>query len=95
MDVLVRASRYPDWDAGVVFATRLAGQLRGGLTALHVVQAGIPPVWASGRVSVWIRRTRCKSSSGRTRQRAETELTDPSCRMSTSIERGFFSIAEI
>ncbi len=45
MDVLVRASRYPDWDAGVAFATRLAGQLRGGLTALHVVQAGIPPVW--------------------------------------------------
>ncbi|GAB3096162.1 universal stress protein [Lysobacter terrae] len=45
MDLLVRASRYPDWDPGVVFATRLAGQLRTGLTALHIVEGGIPPVW--------------------------------------------------
>jgi nucleotide-binding universal stress UspA family protein len=45
MDLLVRASRYPEWDPGVRFATRLAGQLRAGLTALHVVQGGIPPVW--------------------------------------------------
>lgn len=45
MDVLVRASRYPDWDPGVLFAGRLAGQLRAGLTAMHVVQGGIPPVW--------------------------------------------------
>ncbi|MFC5568647.1 universal stress protein [Lysobacter yangpyeongensis] len=45
MDLLVRATRYPDWDPGVVFATRLAGQLRAGLTTLHVVEGGIPPVW--------------------------------------------------
>lgn len=45
MDLLVRASRYPDWEPGVVFATRLAGQLRTGLTAVHVVQGSIPPVW--------------------------------------------------
>jgi nucleotide-binding universal stress UspA family protein len=45
MDLLVRATRYPDWDAGVAFAARLAGQLRTGLTGLHVVQGGIPPVW--------------------------------------------------
>ncbi|QNP40420.1 universal stress protein [Lysobacter solisilvae (ex Woo and Kim 2020)] len=45
MDLLVRASRYPEWDPGVLFATRLAGQLRSGLTALHIVQGGIPPVW--------------------------------------------------
>jgi nucleotide-binding universal stress UspA family protein len=45
MDLLVRATRYSDWDPGVVFAARLAGQLRGSLTAMNVVQAGIPPVW--------------------------------------------------
>jgi nucleotide-binding universal stress UspA family protein len=45
MDLLVRATRYPDWDSGVAFAARLAGQLRGGLTAMNVVQGGIPPVW--------------------------------------------------
>ena len=45
MDLLVRATRYPEWDSGVVFAARLAGQLRGGLTAMNVVQGGIPPVW--------------------------------------------------
>lgn len=46
MDLLVRAiRREAPWDAGVTFAARLAGQLRGGLTAMHVVQAGIPPVW--------------------------------------------------
>lgn len=45
MDLLVRASGYPEWDPGVVFAARLAGQLRAGLTAMHVVQGGIPPVW--------------------------------------------------
>jgi hypothetical protein len=32
MDLLVRATRYPDWDAGVAFAARLAGQLRTGFT---------------------------------------------------------------
>lgn len=45
MDLLVRATRYPEWDAGVTFAARLAGQLRTGLTAMHVVQGGIPPIW--------------------------------------------------
>jgi len=45
MDLLVRATRYPDWDCGVVFAARLAGQLRTSLTAMHVVQGGIPPIW--------------------------------------------------
>lgn len=45
MDLLVRATRYPDWDSGVTFAAHLAGQLRAGLTAMHVVQGGIPPVW--------------------------------------------------
>jgi len=45
MDLLVRATRYPEWDPGVVFATGLAGQLRAGLTAIHVVQGGIPPIW--------------------------------------------------
>lgn len=45
MDILVRATRYPDWDPGVVFATGLAGQLRSGLTAMQVVHGGIPPVW--------------------------------------------------
>lgn len=45
MDLLVRATRSPDWDPGVAFAARLAGQLRSGLTALQVVHGGIPPVW--------------------------------------------------
>ncbi|GAB3352867.1 universal stress protein [Lysobacter tyrosinilyticus] len=45
MDLLVRATRYPDWDPGVVLATRLAGQMGAGLTAMHVVQGGMPPVW--------------------------------------------------
>lgn len=45
MDLLVRATRYPDWDPGVVFAARLAGRMRAGLTAMHVVQGGFPPVW--------------------------------------------------
>lgn len=45
MDLLVRATRYPEWDAGVTFAARLAGQLRTGLTGMYVVQGGIPPVW--------------------------------------------------
>jgi nucleotide-binding universal stress UspA family protein len=45
MDLLVRATRHPDWDPGVVYAAQLAGQLHAGLTALHVVPAGIPPVW--------------------------------------------------
>lgn len=45
MDLLVRATRYPEWDSGVAFATRLAAQLRAGLTAMNVVQGGIPPVW--------------------------------------------------
>jgi nucleotide-binding universal stress UspA family protein len=45
MDILVRAIRYPEWDPGVVFAARLAGQLRTSLTAMNVVHGGIPPMW--------------------------------------------------
>lgn len=45
MDLLVRAARHAEWDPGVIFAARLAGQLRTGLTATYVVQGGIPPVW--------------------------------------------------
>jgi nucleotide-binding universal stress UspA family protein len=45
MDLLVRAFRYPEWDPGVVFAARLAGQLRAGLTAMHVVEGSMPPIW--------------------------------------------------
>lgn len=45
MDLLVRATLPPDRDAGAVFAAGLAGRLRAGLTALHVVPAGLPPVW--------------------------------------------------
>lgn len=45
MDLLVRAVRHVEWDPGVIFAARLAGQLRTGLTANCVVQGGIPPVW--------------------------------------------------
>ncbi|MFC5578417.1 universal stress protein [Lysobacter niabensis] len=45
MDLLVRAARHADWDPGVAFAARLAGQLRTALTATYVVQGGIPPVW--------------------------------------------------
>lgn len=45
MDILVRASRYPEWDPGVMFAARLAGQLRTSLTGMYVVEGGIPPIW--------------------------------------------------
>ena len=65
MDLLVRATRYPEWDAGVTFAARLAGQLRTGLTGMDVVQGGIPPVWeyAAGLLLAFLRsrhaRDRC------------------------------------
>ena len=43
-DVLVRAEHLDRWDAGVTTAARLAAALRGGLTAVHVVPIGIPPL---------------------------------------------------
>ncbi|AXK72239.1 universal stress protein [Lysobacter sp. TY2-98] len=43
-DVLVRSRTIDDWDAGVRAAARIAAMLRGGLTAVHVVPVGLPPL---------------------------------------------------